>query len=176
MILTEKKDIIKPCELVSSIEEGLAISDLLLNELKISHIPGVGLAASQIGIYKKVFITALPNNDEINPVFIHRTYINPEIISLEEPIIFENEGCLSFPGEKLETLRYNRCVFSHMLEDNPIAIIGLPAVVFQHEYDHLHGKTMYDAKFSNIEPNSACPCNSGKKYKKCCRFLAKRIK
>ena len=139
---------------------------------------GYALAAIQIGIPKRIFSMKFPlieNGVQIKGQHIIKTFVNPEITNQYESLIC-TENCLSFPGQEILT---NRFKYVHMKDKNrPEGYIfeGLEAQIVQHEMDHLEGRTMFDHEFKPkpivkvAEPgrNDKCPCNSGKKYKKCC--------
>lgn len=106
--------------------------------------PGVGLAAPQIGVSKRIFIIDVATGDD-QPSDL-RVFINPEIIELVGTLIFE-EGCLSFPGVHEEVKRAERV--SVRAQDITGAFFeleadGLLAVAIQHENDHLNGELMID--------------------------------
>lgn len=106
--------------------------------------PGVGLAAPQIGVSKRIFIIDVATGDD-QPSDL-RVFINPEIIELVGTLIFE-EGCLSFPGVHEEVKRAERVIVR--AQDITGAFFeleadGLLAVAIQHENDHLNGELMID--------------------------------
>lgn len=104
---------------------------------------GIGLAANQVGILKRFFIMDVSQREGKNKLEV---YINPEIISAEGEILYE-EGCLSIPGYFAPVKRYakiyikaydiNGNFFEKELEE-------VSAIVFQHEYDHLEGILFID--------------------------------
>ncbi|MCU4137570.1 MAG: Peptide deformylase [Thermodesulfobacteria bacterium] len=104
---------------------------------------GLGLAANQVGILKRVFILDISQREGKNKLEI---YINPEIVSAEGQIAYE-EGCLSIPGYYAKVNRYaklyiraydlNGKLFERELE-------GIRAIAFQHECDHLDGILFID--------------------------------
>ena len=99
---------------------------------------GVGLAAPQVGVPKRVIIVDL--EDELIEL------INPEMISSEGEQIGE-EGCLSIPGFKGNVSRYEKIVVTGLNRHGEIIEIeaeGLLARVFQHEIDHLDGNLFID--------------------------------
>ena len=111
---------------------------------------GIGLAANQVGELKRVFIldtewrerTEETKKVDKNPI----AYINPEIISLEGSIEYE-EGCLSIPQvyglvERSETIavRYQDVTGKSFEKE----LSGLNAIAFQHELDHLNGVMFFD--------------------------------
>ena len=106
--------------------------------------PGVGLAAPQIGVSKRLFIVDVATADD-EPSDL-RVFINPEIVALEGETTF-NEGCLSFPGATEEIDRAARVTVRALDEEgNPFELEadGLLAIAIQHENDHLDGKLMID--------------------------------
>jgi peptide deformylase len=103
---------------------------------------GIGLAANQIGSDKSIFIMAIPFEEMI----LERIFINPQIILSGYDISIE-EGCLSFPGIRVEVPRFDTCEISYQdLSGNKKEKVfkGLPSIVIQHEFDHLLGKTFID--------------------------------
>lgn len=105
--------------------------------------PGVGLAAPQVGVSKRIFVVDTAFEDE--PSKLH-VFINPKFVVKDGDILWE-EGCLSFPGIHEEVKRAERVVV-HALdrEGKPFEIEaeGLTAVALQHEYDHLDGVLIVD--------------------------------
>ena len=106
--------------------------------------PGVGLAATQLGIPKRLFIIDVAT-DEDEPSDL-RVFINPEIIAAEGDTTF-NEGCLSFPGIREDIDRAERVTVRALDRDGKpfeLEADGLLAIAIQHENDHLDGKLMID--------------------------------
>jgi len=106
--------------------------------------PGVGLAAPQIGVSKRLFIVDVATNDD-EPSDL-RVFINPEIIALEGDMTF-NEGCLSFPGIREDIDRAERVTVRALDKDGKpfeLEADGLLGIAIQHENDHLDGKLMID--------------------------------
>lgn len=109
--------------------------------------PGIGLSANQIGLNKRMF-TAYFTNEKAEPqeYFV----INPKIISHSVGVIFlpEGEGCLSVDRDvKGYVPRYERIkVKAHNLagEEVTLRFKGIPAIIMQHEIDHLNGIMFYD--------------------------------
>lgn len=99
---------------------------------------GVGLAATQIGILKKVFIFDVGDGA--------KAIINPQIVS-REGTVEEEEGCISVPGVRVKVKRAEKVkIRGQDPEGNPLEIEaeGLLARIFQHEMDHLEGKLILD--------------------------------
>ena len=106
--------------------------------------PGVGLAAPQLGISKRLFIVDVAADDE-EPSDL-RVFINPEITSTEGETVF-NEGCLSFPGIREDIERAERItVKAFDKHGKPFELDAdcLLAIAIQHENDHLNGELMID--------------------------------
>jgi peptide deformylase len=115
---------------------------------------GIGLAAPQVGITKKLFIIDLEQKVEKNkdgevtkvkPGFL-MVFINPEIKFKEGEILYE-EGCLSVPGVYEEVKRAEKVeVEFYDLSFTKKVIIAedMLAIAIQHEYDHLEGKLFID--------------------------------
>jgi peptide deformylase len=135
-IVTDIKLLNKECEDVASFEEAMSIIDKL--NATIGPAGGVGLAANQIGINKKAFVIRVPEYDvdaygKIHYMYVCMHFANPKILKFEDPIYFSGEGCLSFPGEQYETIRYNKITIADMLAPEGRVLTGLRAVVAQHE-------------------------------------------
>jgi peptide deformylase len=169
-IVKKEKELTLPCETVEDIDgEGHEIADKLFEVLE-QH-EGIGLAANQIGINKRVCVISVPIKDENTEetIFWSRRFINPEIVEKKDPFIFTQEGCLSFPNVILHTMRYHEVVVKCSLNPGGMRLTGLEAVVAQHEIDHTDGITMHKRRPKQIGVNSSCPCGSQKKFKKCCQ-------
>jgi peptide deformylase len=105
--------------------------------------PGVGLAATQLGVNRRVFIIDIAADDEPSDL---RVFINPEILELDGVQTW-NEGCLSFPGVSEEIKRAERVKVRALGKDGKafeLEADGLLAVAIQHENDHLNGVLMID--------------------------------
>lgn len=105
--------------------------------------PGVGLAAPQIGVSKRIFVIDVAPSDGPSDL---KVFINPEFVSREGETVWE-EGCLSFPGIHEEVERAAKVTVRAIgLDGQPfeLAAEGLLAIAVQHEYDHLEGTLMVD--------------------------------
>jgi peptide deformylase len=97
---------------------------------------GVGLAAPQVGIKKRIFIMG----NFIKLV----ACINPKIVSLSDERENDLEGCLSFPDLFMKVRRASTCTVQYQLVDGETVereLSGLESRVFQHEFQHLLGIT-----------------------------------
>jgi peptide deformylase len=100
--------------------------------------PGVGLAAPQVGIQKKLFVFDLGDDPH--------TIVNPVIKESRGEWVYD-EGCLSIPQLYVEIVRPKEILLAGRdLDGNEIEIEAdeLMARVFQHELDHLNGVLMFD--------------------------------
>jgi peptide deformylase len=105
--------------------------------------PGVGLAATQIGEAKQLFIIDVSSGEGPSDL---RIFINPEFVKTEGKIEWE-EGCLSFPGIHSDVTRAERVKMRAQDRHGKsfeIEADELMAIALQHEFDHLHGKLMID--------------------------------
>lgn len=99
---------------------------------------GLGLAANQIGITKRLFVLDLAQRKGKPELLV---FINPEIIEKEGEIV-EEEGCLSIPGYAAKVRRFSRVLVRALdREGKPfeMELEGLGARAIQHEIDHLNG-------------------------------------
>jgi peptide deformylase len=105
--------------------------------------PGVGLAAPQVGISKRLAVIDISSRDEQHPLII---LINPSILRTEGEIEFE-EGCLSIPEYTAKVKRSESLVVrAHDRTGNEFEIEadGLLSIALQHEIDHLDGFLLID--------------------------------
>ena len=146
MIIKDKNKLKERCSPVS-VKEGEEIGVRLLHELREAD-NGIGLAANQIGINKRVCVINVKE-----PLVL----INPKIVEKSEEKFIFPEGCLSFPDKKVRTIRYKDIVVE---ADNHKGKLSFSAdskeindafecVCVQHEIDHLDGITMFDREFKS---------------------------
>ena len=106
--------------------------------------PGIGLAAVQVGILKRVIVIDISKNEEKKtPLFL----INPEIISKSKKTSVYEEGCLSLPGHFAEIERPAECQIKFVDyngKEKELLANGLLATCIQHEVDHLNGVLFID--------------------------------
>ena len=151
MIVTEMRKLKESCQPCSSVEEGEEIGAKLLKELSDK---GVGLAANQIGIDKRVCVINVKE-----PIVL----INPEIIEKSNEVFAFMEGCLSFENSVIKTIRHK---WVKVKADNHGGELffttdkntegynkadklnnSLECACVQHEIDHLDGITMFDREY-----------------------------
>ncbi|WP_056965964.1 peptide deformylase [Apilactobacillus ozensis] len=111
---------------------------------------GVGLAAPQVGQSKMMASVLVPNDeDESNPIF-KDVIINPVILSnsVQRAALTEGEGCLSvdkdIPGFVHRSARITLKYTDVNGKEHTVRLKNYPAIVCQHEIDHLHGTLFYD--------------------------------
>lgn len=112
---------------------------------------GVGLASTQVGLKEQLFVAK--QNDGT-----FKSYFNPKILKGSKKTKVMFEGCLSIPNFWGEVSRFVSVTVSYLNEKGEEAkerLTGLPAHIFQHEYDHLQGILFIDHVMTN----------SGKLYK-----------
>jgi peptide deformylase len=106
--------------------------------------PGIGLAAIQIGVPKRVIVIDLSKEKEKkNPFY----FVNPEIIKKSQNDASYEEGCLSVPNQFAEIKRPDKCIVKFLDYDGKEKILeaeGLLATCIQHEIDHLEGILFID--------------------------------
>ena len=105
--------------------------------------PGVGLAATQIGVALQLFVIDIAEQDQPSDL---RVFINPEIVEREGDITW-TEGCLSFPGVQEDIDRAAKVRVRALDREGrgfELEAEGLLAVAIQHEFDHLQGELMID--------------------------------
>ena len=111
--------------------------------------PGIGLAAIQVGVAKRVLVIDLQERDEESGAVIRepRVFINPEIVEMSEDLTVYSEGCLSVPDQYADVERPS-IIKAKWLDENGKAheevIDGLLAICLQHEMDHLNGILFID--------------------------------
>ncbi len=106
--------------------------------------PGIGLAAVQVGILKRVIVIDLSKEGEKKtPLFL----VNPNITSKSKELISYEEGCLSIPNQFAEVKRPSSCTLNFLDyngKEKELSADGLLATCIQHEIDHLNGILFID--------------------------------
>ena len=106
--------------------------------------PGIGLAAIQIGVPKRIIVLDVSKSPEKKePMY----FINPEIVSASKNDATYEEGCLSVPGQFAEIDRPDKCHIKYLDyngESKELKAEGLLATCIQHEMDHLEGILFID--------------------------------
>jgi len=131
----------KPSEPVVAFDDEL--EGVAAGMLALMHASnGVGLAAPQVGIRRRILVMN-PSGEEGDD----HVLINPEILERDGAETTYEEGCLSFPGVYAEVRRPDSCkvrFFSVAGTEQEAEFTGFPSRVIQHEYDHLEGVLLVD--------------------------------
>ena len=151
-ILTEPNKILREKSLtVKIVDEDLQkLMDDMLETMYAA--PGIGLAAIQVGVLKRIIVLDIapkdkpniaPKDKPKNPMY----FINPEIITKSENSSTYEEGCLSVPGQFAEINRPDKCHIKYLDyygQPKEIKADGMLATCIQHEIDHLEGILFID--------------------------------
>jgi peptide deformylase len=143
-ILTEPNEILRKKSLLVDQVDG-DIQKLMDDMLETMYLaPGIGLAAIQVGVPKRVIVLDMARKDEPkNPMY----FINPEIITKSKDSLAYEEGCLSVPGQFAEITRSSNCYIKYLDyygQPQELKTEGLLATCIQHEIDHLEGILFID--------------------------------
>jgi len=134
------KKISEPVEKVGANEKKL-INDLFETMYKSK---GIGLAAVQIGILKRILVIDVSSKDEKKEPL---SFINPKIKKISDETSTYEEGCLSIPGTFIEIERPKICEVEFIDIDGKVQNMkcdGLLSTCLQHEINHLDGKLIID--------------------------------
>ncbi len=143
-ILTEPDPILrKKCEALETVDaDTKKLMDDMLETMYAA--PGIGLAAIQVGILKRLVVIDISKAEEKKkPIFL----INPEILHRSKKTSVYEEGCLSLPGQFAEIERPSECTVKYIDYDGKekeLKAEGLLATCIQHEVDHLNGVLFID--------------------------------
>ena len=164
LILTEPNKILrqisKPVESVG--DEERRLMDDMLDTMYAA--PGIGLAAIQIGVPKRIIVMDLSRNEDKKEP---RYFVNPLIKNKNNETSKYEEGCLSVPDQFAEIERPNECEVEYLDYNGKKQLLkagGLLATCIQHEMDHLEGvlfidylsklkKSMIIKKLSKVKSN-----------------------
>ncbi|MEI0603899.1 peptide deformylase [Brachyspira alvinipulli] len=108
---------------------------------------GVGLAAVQIGILKRLIVISVPDLDDEKKPDFKLALINPEIIWHSDEMEILEEGCLSFPEIRDDVARYQKIKVKYLDKEGNEQILEAEdyiAKVLQHEIDHTNGISFID--------------------------------
>ena len=133
----------KKSETVESVNDNLRrLMDDMVETMY--EAPGIGLAAVQIGVLKRVIVVDVSKeSNKKNPLFL----INPEIKFMSENKLTYEEGCLSLPGQFAEIERPAECHIKYIDYNGKVKELkanGLLSTCVQHEIDHLNGVLFID--------------------------------
>lgn len=143
-ILTEPNKILREKSLpIEQVDEKLQkLMDDMLETMYAA--PGIGLAAIQVGVPKRVIVLDIaPKNESKTPMY----FVNPEIVNKSKNNSIYEEGCLSVPGQFAEIERPDKCHIKYLdYHGKPSELMaeGMLAICIQHEIDHLEGILFID--------------------------------
>ena len=148
--MTVKEIITVPDEILKKVSE--PIEKIGVNEKKLIdnlfdtmyNSNGIGLAAVQIGILKRILVVDVSNKNEKNQPIV---LVNPVIKNLSDEKSIYEEGCLSIPETFVEIERPKICEVEYINEKGSKKILkcdGLLSTCVQHEINHLDGKLIID--------------------------------
>ena len=143
-ILTEPNKILREKSLrVESVDKDTqTLMDDMLETMYAA--PGIGLAAIQVGVPKRIIVLDLASKDKPkNPMY----FVNQEIIEKSTNSSTYEEGCLSVPGQFAEIDRPDKCYIKYLDyhgQPKDIKAEGMLATCIQHEMDHLEGILFID--------------------------------
>ena len=153
-IITEPNKILrqvsKPVKLVG--DEERALMDDMLETMYNAN--GIGLAAIQIGIPKRIIVLDISKDEKKTPMF----FVNPVIKNKNKEKSTYEEGCLSVPNYFAEVDRPKYCEVEYLDyqgENKILKAEGLLATCIQHEMDHLEGVLFIDY-LSKLKKNNDC--------------------
>ena len=145
-----KKIIIEPDPILRKKCESLEIVDAETKKLMDDMLetmyaaPGIGLAAVQVGILKRLVVIDISKDEEKKtPLFL----VNPLIVQQSKKTSVYEEGCLSLPGQFAEIERPAECTIKYIDyegKQKELKADGLLATCIQHEVDHLNGILFID--------------------------------
>ncbi len=148
--MSQRKIVIEPDPILRKVSEPIEKVDNDLRKLLDDMLetmyaaPGIGLAAVQVGILKRLIVIDISKDKEKkNPLFL----INPEIVSKSKNTSMYEEGCLSLPGHFAEIERPAECQINFLDyngKKKEISAKGLLSTCIQHELDHLNGILFID--------------------------------
>ena len=148
--MSKRKIVIEPDPILRKKSERLEKVDNNIKKLMDDMLetmyaaPGIGLAAVQTGILKRLVVIDISKDDvKKNPLFL----INPEIIFKSKNTSSYEEGCLSLPGQFAEIERPAECHINYIDyngKEKKLKADGLLATCIQHEIDHLNGILFID--------------------------------
>ena len=130
----------KPFEKVDS--EVLRLADDMLETMY--DAPGIGLAAIQVGVARRMLVIDVSRDDEDNAPIV---FINPEILKVSDEISAYEEGCLSIPDYYAEVERPAAITVQYIDRNGKQQMMeadGMMATCLQHEIDHLNGVLFID--------------------------------
>jgi peptide deformylase len=143
IIIAPDPRLAKPARPVAKVDD--SVRRLMADMIETMYqAPGIGLAAPQVGVLKRVIVVDCAKADE-KP--LPYKMANPEILWQSEDLLINNEGCLSLPEHYADVARPAEVRIRYLDEQNEIRELhakGLLATCLQHEIDHLEGMLFVD--------------------------------
>ena len=133
----------KKSSLIENVDDQVRklMDDMLLT---MYEAPGIGLAAVQVGILRRVIVIDISKDDQKKkPIFL----VNPKIVLRSKKTSIYEEGCLSLPGHFAEIERPKECEVNYIDyhgKERKLKAKGLLSTCIQHEVDHLDGVLFVD--------------------------------
>jgi peptide deformylase len=147
-ILRQVAEAVPPAEITSpAFQQFLADMSATLREAK-----GIGLAAPQVFVNHRVFLSAAPPTNQGEPLAEPEVFINPRIVAVSPARTLSWEGCLSFVELLVYVPRHQRIRIEYLDwrgEPKTCDLEGFAARVAQHENDHLDGILTLDRAVSS---------------------------
>ncbi|QFR39765.1 peptide deformylase [Candidatus Gracilibacteria bacterium 28_42_T64] len=141
-VLRKVSDQVKQSE-IKKIEK---LGNQMIKYVKNPDNNGVGLAAPQVGVNKRLIVVSLLK-DRDDEDFKTIMMINPEILTHSDNMDKEEEGCLSIPGMKGNVERYHTIKLKYLDgkgKDRVLLLEGVSSRIVQHEIDHINGVLFVD--------------------------------
>ena len=157
------------CQDVANAAEAEVIVGLLESILKDYNNEYVSISAPETNVLKKV---AIIRTKELN-----LNLVNPKIVEGSGALVSFQEPCISFPDNSFNCLRHESIIIENGFSRDLIKFKGYPALIVQHEIDHLNGIIFHDRKIKFalvrsggiIYQKDFCPCGSKKRFGLCCQ-------
>jgi|GEM_PF-1835109 len=154
---TSAKTVEDPKEII---REALEIQSMIIDGTVIypgsKHNDCFAVAQPQVSTYPLRYFVINPRFKDLEKIFGGVIVVNPKVLTKNKlSKISSKEGCLSWPFRFLKSIkRYEEIEVSYVIIDNKgrieniaqKSLKGLPAIIFQHELDHLNGRTIWDKK------------------------------
>ncbi len=148
-------------EILSSLHEYVVISQVDELVKKFNIRPGVGIAAPQVGFNKRMFAVEFDDFLDNNKHYSY-SVVNPKIVKKSKELTYlpDGEGCLSVDrttngitprNYSIVVKGYFYDFINKKLQFKTLELEGYPAIVFQHEYDHLDGVLFTDKIYDHLD-------------------------
>jgi peptide deformylase len=152
----------KVAKKVTALELRMPLTQQLIDDMieTMHAAPGIGLAAPQVGVSKRIFVADVADEDEERQRYV---FVNPVLTDFVGEAT-ASEGCLSIPGKVGDVTRAATCVITALDRQGKkvrVEASGLLARCIQHEVDHLDGILITD-KATNIREPAAVTAGSVK--------------